>query len=56
MKTFILIAISCIALSACEYNKEVESLKSPCVGIGSSPCGDKRPANPHMMEAYSIKV
>lgn len=34
-------AMALLALSACESEK-VELLKSPCVGLDSSPCGPKR--------------
>jgi len=56
MKGIVLTVLVCISLTACEYNKEVENLKSPCVGLADSPCGAKRPANPHMMEMYRFKA
>jgi hypothetical protein len=56
MKKLLLLGIVCIFLSSCQYEKEAESLKSPCVGADNSPCGPKRPVNPHMMHLYSVKV
>ena len=36
--------VAFLALVACDSEK-VEVMKSPCVGIGESPCGPKRPVN-----------
>ena len=36
--------VALLALVACDSEK-VEVMKSPCVGIGESPCGPKRPVN-----------
>lgn len=54
MRLSILIIASCLLFSGCTYDREAETLKSPCVGAFGSPCGEKRPVNPHMMHAYSL--
>ncbi len=48
IRTFILsILVLPAMLSAC--SSEPPELKSPCVGVEGSPCGEKRPANPWLV-------
>jgi hypothetical protein len=43
LSTFIVPVLVVVALGAC--TKDTPELKSPCVGIDASPCGEKRPVN-----------
>jgi len=45
---FLVFGFAAIILSSCS-GEEPESLMSPCVGADNSPCGEKRPANPHLV-------
>lgn len=47
-------ATALLALAACESEK-VDVLKSPCVGLDSSPCGPKRTPVNNWVDAGTVQ-
>lgn len=48
------LVFSALALTGC--SKPKQDLKSPCVGIEGSPCGDRYPVNEHWLKELKAKA
>jgi len=47
MKKILVLSIIFMTITGCS-SKPVPALKSPCVGISGSPCGDRHPVNGYL--------